>query len=128
MTPWDESVDPIEVTELGGGLEASSSDMMGVDVKKETAEMLAAHLRERVRESYDSIVTDLKKDGEEQEEGEENAEQTVGQRVTLTLNTATRMLGGMVEFQHVVSVCVPPSYRAMGLYLDAFEQQLQPQV
>lgn len=53
---------------------------------------------------------------------------SMGKQVTLTLNTATRMIGTMVEFKNVVCVCVPPSYHAMGLYMDAFEQQLQPQV
>ena len=34
FTPWDEALEPIQAVELGGGLEESSSEMMGVTMKE----------------------------------------------------------------------------------------------
>ena len=144
--PWDEEKEPIQAAELGGGLENNSNEMMGVTMKQETLERLVRNLNEKVEASFVGIAAELQALDEE-EGGEEETDQGVhahdaqthdqcqvtkkknmGKQVTLTLNTATRMIGTMVEFKNVVCVCVPPSYHAMSLYMDAFEQTLLPQI
>jgi hypothetical protein len=144
--PWDEEEEPIQAAELGGGLENNSNEMMGVTMKQETLERLVRNLNEKVEASFVGIAAELQALDEE-EGGEEETDQGVhahdaqthdqyqvtkkknmGKQVTLTLNTATRMIGTMVEFKNVVCVCVPPSYHAMSLYMDAFEQTLLPQI
>ena len=115
---------------------------MGVNLKEETRERLVRNLNEKVEASFVGIAAELRAMDEEEDEdetstihvedvnGEDNVakKKRMGKKVTLTLNTATRMIGTMVEFKNVVCVCVPPSYHAMSLYMDAFEQQLQPQI
>lgn len=149
FTPWDESKEPIDPSELGGGLENSSDEMMGVDMKDETRDRLVTNLIRKVKTNFADIAAEQRAVEEAQGDDEEDSvtdvdtsagkleveqaslnkrKKMLSKQVTSTLNTATRMIGSMVEFKNGVCVCIPPSYHAMSLYMDAFENQLRPQI
>jgi hypothetical protein len=118
----------IDVRELGGGLDEG---VLGATVRNESIERLKRNLNEKVEARF-FIVAQAQQGEEEQDEDEEEDEDTPKKskvsKVTKTLSTANSMIESMTEFKNEVSICIPPSFDSMSLFLDAFEAQLSPRI
>lgn len=107
----------------------TASDLGLDSVREEAMERLKRNLDQRVEANF--LLMEQLQQAESQLAGSDrdaDPKLKLSRQIKSTLGAATSLLSMMTEFKNEVGVCIPPRYNAILVFVEAFEQQLQPQI
>jgi hypothetical protein len=112
-----------------GKILPTASDLGLESIREEAITRLKRNLDQKVEANF--ILMEQQQEMAIEMERENNGGSTtsaLSSQMKSTLGAATSLLSMMTEFKNEVGLCIPPHYNAIDVFIEAFEQQLRPQI